>query len=459
MTSDSDLQALVDKLREFGATQCDSERALLESMVARSTNVRVVIGPAAECHEGINRPLLKTPPPGVTYARAPYRYVFTFPGISSGARNPFSDFSICESIDIDVAPYLPCVVHAFLTPIRSPVPWILHTDMLFPLQSFGQTFAVGSTDRVRRGDIPRSEQRLRERMMALQFVGSHCRALVFYTEASRKVSEEYLSTAKILTQQEAARLAEKTKIAYPTLPYTAQPVCKFDKMTVIYVGRNYSTKRGDLAITLFRDLAARYGATTRFIFVGEAPDGSMPADGSIEYHPFMAHDKYLQLLERCHIFFYPTRRETYGMAYVEAANRGLAIVGSGTPGVPHIAEWFTEGVNGYFVRTDLSDAMRLELFGRNLRALIENPEQTGAMAENNRQLFLRGLLSMNRYYDNLKAAYARALEKPHLGDCGGEDTLSALRACNPCFDQSYTEDEYQQLLLEVTARKSIYEHL
>jgi hypothetical protein len=146
------------------------------------------------------------------------------------------------------------------------------------------------------------------------------------------------------------------------------------------------------------------------------------------------------------------------MALLEAANRGLAIVSSGLPGLPHIHELFEEGVNGHFVRTDQSDGERLNRFGRHLRGLLDHRERLDAMSSANRRLFSRGKLSLPEHQRELCKHYTSAFEDLARGPRPGDtrDAITQALACQAVSERRYSEAEYQTLLENVAKTRSTY---
>src|SRR5581483_10842363 len=70
--------------------------------------------------------------------------------------------------------------------------------------------------------------------------------------------------------------------------------------------------------------------------------------------PVEDRSSYLDRLAAAHVFVSPTEFEGYGMALVEAAAHGLALVTTFGPGMEHVAERFVDGVHGLFVSTSAS---------------------------------------------------------------------------------------------------------
>lgn len=113
----------------------------------------------------------------------------------------------------------------------------------------------------------------------------------------------------------------------------------FDVCRLVFIGRDWKRKGGDLFVETVRELIAS-GVRTQATIVGCAPQDLPAAD--FEVHPFL--DKgckkdfavLVSILSRAHFFFLLSRAEAYGQAFCEAAAFGVPSIGSNVGGIPTI---------------------------------------------------------------------------------------------------------------------------
>jgi glycosyltransferase involved in cell wall biosynthesis len=117
---------------------------------------------------------------------------------------------------------------------------------------------------------------------------------------------------------------------------------------ILFVGRDWSVKGGDIALEAVNVLN-KGGIPTTLTVIGCQPDtDTFPA--WLKVIPFLDKNKpedakrLASYFSESHFFVLPTRNETFGLVFAEACAYGLPIMATQTGGVPTCVE---DGVNGY----------------------------------------------------------------------------------------------------------------
>lgn len=132
--------------------------------------------------------------------------------------------------------------------------------------------------------------------------------------------------------------------------------------TVLFIGRQFHRKGGDLLIEAFR-LVRREVCDARLVIVGPDDIGVEPEDG-IESWGFLnkedpsGRERLLRAYAEADVFCLPTRFEPLGIVFIEAMHHGIACVGPDAWAVPEMVE---DGVTGLLVPPEdpgsLADAL------------------------------------------------------------------------------------------------------
>jgi glycosyltransferase involved in cell wall biosynthesis len=116
------------------------------------------------------------------------------------------------------------------------------------------------------------------------------------------------------------------------------------------VGRIVKRKKLDVVIKSLKILNSRPGQKYTLEVVGSGEGSYMAeirkeADESVIFHgQIVEFDVLLEIYRRSHIFVMPSRKETFGLVYVEALSQGLPIVYCKNEGVDGFFENKTVGV-------------------------------------------------------------------------------------------------------------------
>jgi glycosyltransferase involved in cell wall biosynthesis len=118
---------------------------------------------------------------------------------------------------------------------------------------------------------------------------------------------------------------------------------------VLFVGRQFERKGGDLLLTAFRAVRERV-AGARLVIIG--PERLDVQQEGVEFVGFLEKDRadhrarLLDAYANADVFCLPTRFEPFGIVYLEAMYFGLPCVGTNAWAVP---EMITDRVSGYTV--------------------------------------------------------------------------------------------------------------
>lgn len=367
----------------------------------------MVLGPAIELHRGVHGALLEHPPPGVSYLQRPHRYRYRFRAADLPA-NPFDQLAVDEAVDYDL-PLGPVLVHSCRLPVANRVPWVIDHDDMVAALCWGQFYAVGSESRIRSGQVDRKAWRLRQRLLLVRHLRPECQAVLFWTEHARRSALEYLRAAGLCGPADVEAIEAKSDVVYPALPPLPPTGARGPAVHVLCAGRTLGDKGGDVALEVFRRLRLRFGASIDLTLVGNDRH-RVAADDGIRRRPVLPRHEYLQLLRQAHVFFMPTRFESFGMALLEAAAVGLPIVTSCGEGMEHVGEVLRDGSHGRLVPNQWPRAARVEAYTRALASLVADEPARRAMGANARALVERGPFSLPVRDRKVSAHYARALD-------------------------------------------------
>lgn len=141
---------------------------------------------------------------------------------------------------------------------------------------------------------------------------------------------------------------------------------KYANKTVLFVGIEWERKGGPQLLEAFERVLEKL-PTAQLIIVGCCPNVLLR---NVEVLGMVPSDEVSACYERASVFCLPTRKEPFGIAFVEAMNHCLPLVGTRTGAIP---EFIDDGKNGYLV--DVGDTVNLS---RKLVDLLENPEKCEA---------------------------------------------------------------------------------
>jgi len=137
---------------------------------------------------------------------------------------------------------------------------------------------------------------------------------------------------------------------------------RYESQRILFVGARWEPKGGpELAVAFERVLGSHPRA--QLMIVGCSPMLSLPNCEVVGPVPVGQVDSYY---DRASVFCVPTRREAYGIVFLEALAHGLPVVATRVGALPELV---SEGQNGYLVEVGDVDALTSRL-----TALLDDPE-------------------------------------------------------------------------------------
>ena len=159
---------------------------------------------------------------------------------------------------------------------------------------------------------------------------------------------------------------------------TSRKKIKHDPTNLLFIGRDYYRKGGDVALKVFENLEKSHD-NIHFTFVGRIEDRrtleKVKHDENISYFDHVTksdlHEKIFPISD---IFILPTTAEAYGMSIIEAMSKGIPVITSGISAIPEVVQ---DGVSGYLVPPS-----SVESFTRRCAGLLDNKEKRETMGKN-----------------------------------------------------------------------------
>jgi glycosyltransferase involved in cell wall biosynthesis len=348
----------------------------------------------------------------VRYVAAKHRHLYAFAGPTPQFPNPFEQFTVGEVVAYDVLPSHAAGVHSSRLPVAPPLPYVVDVDCLVTTLRYGRPFACGATAAAASACVDPSLTRRRERLMLGAYLDARCKGILFRTNRGRADAVGYLDDRGILTPAALERLAAKLHVVPPAI-VPRSPARRPGPPTVTYLGRTFADKGGAVAAAVFAQLA---DLSIRRVWIGEAASAIRASLPGVAFFEAPTHACTLELLASTDIFVAPTAFESFGMAVIEAAAHGAAIVTTSGPGMEHMDELFVHGENALLVPTDLIESEKPVVVAGHVRTLATNDELRRRLGAAARQLVEGGPLSVERRDRSLLECYSRFAEvDPHGG--------------------------------------------
>lgn len=376
----------------------------------------ILLGPSHELHVGVHGSLLESPPEGIRYIQKTYLIHFRYAHRPRACSfDPFLDQSIGEGVSFEHSADSPMPVHTSRLPYLGAGPWLADADCLLGTLQFGLFFAIGSSEQIRSNLIDLQLVEARQLWMLRQYASSSCRAILLRTGCARRRLLDHVRNAGFFSDRQFDSFEDKVRVVYPAIgksPIMKKRRANPKSVSILYSGRTFLDKGGDVALSVFANLRRSHGSGVTLTFVGDCPSGcSTVCDAlGIRMMGFLPRGQYQEILKTADIFLSPTTFESFGMALLEAATWGLAIVTSSGNGMEHIGELFEEGRHALFVSNSLHHADKVAGFTIAVGRLIVDPQFRMELQENCHRLTDTGPLS-TRARDRLLLPFYRDLSQ------------------------------------------------
>jgi glycosyltransferase involved in cell wall biosynthesis len=368
----------------------------------------VALGPSLELHRGYHGSLLDDPPPGVRYVQPAATHRFAYAERGEFPFNPFHQLAAAETVLYDL-PEDVALIHSCRTPAGHALPWVVDSDDIVVTLEYGQCFALGSQARIRSGEVEPASRELRRRTMLARYLDPRCRRVLLWTELARRAAVRFVEGSGSLDAPELAAFCAKLDVLYPAVKLPVEQPRAGRPIVVLCTGRTFEDKGGELAISALAALRERFGAAVEPVLVGDVPAHCDARRRGIQVLPVLQRADYLALLSRAHVFFSPTEYESFGMALLEAAAAGAAIVTSCGRGMEHIAELFDRDRHAILIPNEWPAAQRREAYVRALTELVRDASLRERMGRANRELVAAGPFCSERRRHRLRDIYDDAL--------------------------------------------------
>jgi glycosyltransferase involved in cell wall biosynthesis len=239
-----------------------------------------------------------------------------------------------------------------LTFLDSDVPKVLCSDATFAsvVGQYGD-FSDCAPEYLRQGHA--------QEAMALE----KCKAVIYPSEwAARSAIEDYgVDPHKVHVVPFGANL----EVPPPAAIAEAIELRDFDRLRVLFVGRDWRRKGGNLVLEAAA-LARRDGVPVQVDIVGPS---SCPAElpDYARYHGLLVKSEpndrsiFEKLMREAHILFVPSRAENFGMSFCEAAAFGIPSLATAVGGIPTIVR---TGISGWSLPLEAGAPAYAEILGQ-----------------------------------------------------------------------------------------------
>ncbi len=149
---------------------------------------------------------------------------------------------------------------------------------------------------------------------------------------------------------------------------------RFYRQRILFVGVDWDRKGGPEVLEAFKRVRQRCPRATLLI-VGCSPTINEPG---VEVLGPVSQERVSEYLANSTVFCMPSKREPFGIAYLEAMAAGLPVIASNLGAVP---DFIIEGENGYSV-----DPWNIRQLAYRMEQLVCDPERAREMGQNARFL-------------------------------------------------------------------------
>jgi len=377
----------------------------------------VILGPRVDLHPGIHGSLTQQPPEGVVYHQRSARHHFLLAAdpTEPEEQEPFESPHLGEFVDFGPGPQL---VHTARWPVLNRKAWVTDMDDFgYPLVIGRYLFKAqleGSGDRFPDGQLS-DLARMRTRTMLSAYGHPSCKAILFRTRKALDGAAAWIEHLEL--EDEGRPFLEKGQVVYPAerplLPTLfRQKWRRPEPFRILFVGNDYEAKNGRLALRVLGRLARNH-PEVRCTYVGTIPEEDFPLAEAVDYRGSLPRIEVLKLFRTDHVLFHPTKAESFGMVFAEAAANGLAIVTARGRGMEHLGELLDDRGAQFLNRANLpAEGAEEECFYRLLEVLIENPRRAHFMGLANYDLARHGKLSIAARDDKIRRVYRAAESMP-----------------------------------------------
>lgn len=266
--------------------------------------------------------------------------------------------------------------------VETRVPWVYATDQLFC--DFLDTYIKRPSARF---------SRLGHAQEARALVQAARASYPSHWAAESAVQRYNADPAKIAVIPWGANLPKQPD---ETGVQTAIQSRRFDRCELVFIGRDWRRKGGDLLVETVEELN-RGGLPAHATIIGCAP-ANLPRDRftTIEYLNKAETEgfrRFAAIMGKAHFLFLPSRAEAYGQAFCEAMAFGVPVIGSTVGGIPTIVR---DRETGFLLPPETASTV----FAGVIREALSSPARYRDMAMAARADY-RARLNWNRFGQSL----------------------------------------------------------
>lgn len=188
----------------------------------------------------------------------------------------------------------------------------------------------------------------------------------------------------------------------PPIPLPAERADLSSK-NLLFIGRDYSRKGGELAIRAFLSLCKRY-EDMKMTYVGKIDDIALKREAEstkrFEHHENPSDTElFRHIYPSASIFVLPTKREAFGISILEAMSFGLPVIATRLPAIQELVK---EDFNGFTVEGGYEE------FKERIEVLLSSERLRSKMGDNARS-FVKIEFDPTKIANMVKAVYYSVL--------------------------------------------------
>jgi glycosyltransferase involved in cell wall biosynthesis len=279
---------------------------------------------------------------------------------------PTNGMGICEQLGLGDVVQLGTdgdeIVHSAKWPVVGSRAWVVD------FEDFGHPLLVGHCAwnpelMAREGPVATRTAAFRDclhkrvRNMCTALAHNSCKAILLYTQHERDEMDRLLLGLDLGAWRQA--ILAKCHVLYPAVKampraWVERKWHRTSPLRVLFCGRDYEWKKGALALRVLARL--RETRAIEAVYIGDIPSSVRESHPDwldrVELFPALMRLEVLKHLARAHVLLHPSKSESLGSVFFEAASAGAVVVCGKGPGLPHIGELLDDSSALFVDRTD-----------------------------------------------------------------------------------------------------------
>lgn len=309
------------------------------------------------------------------------------------------------------------VVHSTRWPVLGANGWLVDTDdIAFPIIC-GRAAINPIVRELYSSPLSSDSLRLiRQRALTMLSAYLHpsCVALLLWADEhtvlkSTRAWMERLGLDDLFTQ-----LCRKLVVVRPAAyvdPQVADKWMDFQLPRVVFCGRDFETKNGQIALAVFERVLRRF-PNVQFTYIGRIPEDVQRrySDllGRITHLADATREEVRRQMQAAHVLFHPSRYESVGLVYMEAAGCGAAVVTARGGGMDYVDGFFEDGGALLIDRDCIPESLEEREFEVALVLLLSGHSLARRLGMQNYSRLACGDHSMRSLLGSLESIYDRA---------------------------------------------------